>query len=291
MQSAMTPRDIQMRIRCGESLEDVIAQSGMPADRVEGFAAPILAERHHITETALASAVRRQGETVSSRRLRQAVAEALLETGQDIDDLTWDSWRRSDGRWIVQGTSGQTMPRFLYDSHGNFSVAENDQARIIIGDLPLRSPVDSQGETTGQLELRPSPIQFDLGEEPTVGLPPREDEDSVTSGFPEDSLRNDIDLLYDMISTTDEDSVRIFRGLRESPTLLDSPDQPSLLGDGGEESTKHLRGGSLPPPPTTVSPRSEPTPATPLEETKKPRKSRKRASVPAWDDIIFGGKS
>jgi len=261
MQATMTPRDIQLRIRSGESLADVITASGLPADRVEVFAGPILAEREHTTAMALSAPVRRRGETASARRLRQTVAESLLDRGQDIDYVTWDSWRRSDGRWIVQGTgtfqNKEMVARFLYDPKGRFSMAENDQARLLVGDLPLASPADFETEPTVEVEPRPVLVQSDLGEETTLGMPHEE---------PEDSLRSDIDLLYDMISTIDEDSVRIFRGLREpippeqEHTRPQSP-QPSLIDDEPDVEPVHKK------------------------------KGRKRASVPSWDEIIFGGQS
>lgn len=253
----MTPRDIQLRIRSGESLADVIAASGLPAPRVEVFAAPILAEREHTTTTALSAPVRRRGETASARRLQQTVAESLLDKGQDIDFVTWDSWRRSDGRWIIQGVwqfhKKNLTARFLYDPKGRFSIADNDQARLLIGDLPLVTPSDTYTEPTLRVESsRVSQAQVDLGEETTLGFEHEH----------EDSLRSDIDLLYDMISTIDEDSVRIFRGLRE-PLETDRSHvaipQPTLLDD-------------------------------PIDED-KPKRTRKRASVPSWDDIIFGGQS
>ena len=285
----MTPRDIQLRIRSGESLADVIAASGLPADRVEAFATPILAEREHTTSTALASPVRRRGETASARRLRQTVAEALLDRGQDIDYVTWDSWRRSDGRWIIQGTwtfQGQDMcARYLFDPKGRFSIAENDQARVLIGDLVVNAPVDTETEPTIKVVPQVSIVQSDLGEETTLGYaraeqPPVrpeqayvqvEEEESFDFGH-EDSLRSDIDLLYDMISTIDEDSVRIFRGLREPLASEIKPHhdhpapQPALIEQDNQ---------------------------APVEEENHPpaKKSRKRASVPSWDDIIFGGQS
>ena len=276
MDPTMTPRDIQLRIRSGDSLADVIAVSGLPAHRVEAFAAPILAEREHITAMALSAAVRRRGESASARRLHQTVAESLLETGRDIDFVTWDSWRRSDGRWIVQGTSthaGRDLTaRFLFDPKGRFSVAENDQARLLVGDLPLSAPEDFEAETTERVEPHSSLAQSDLGEETTLGLSP---------GEGEDSLRSDIDLLYDMISTIDEDSVRIFRGLREPihSRGIESQDQPSLLGMNPFNEA----------PPVDETPDPETGEAAP--QTPKPRKGRKRASVPSWDDIIFGGQS
>lgn len=300
MEATMTPRDIQLRIRSGESLADVIAASGLPAARVEGFATPILAEREHITATALSAAVRRNGEAASARRLRQTVAESMLSMGQDVDFVTWDSWRRSDGRWILQGTwnhgGNPREARFLFDPKGRFSVADNDQARVLIGDLPITAPVDLQTETTERIESRPSMAQSDLGNEPTMGL---------SQGQREDSLRNDIDMLYDMISTTDEDSVRIFRGLRNPINDLGSGEQATLMGDSVlgmqpwnefPEPDSFLNEPSIitlgEPAQPDIDPSTPSTPTTPPEPpAAKPRKKRKRAEVPAWDDIIFGGQS
>jgi len=269
MEETMSPRDIQLRIRSGEPLADVIAASGLPADRVEAFAGPILAEREHTTASALSSPVRRRGEMASARRLRQTVAESLLDRGQDIDFVTWDSWRRSDGRWIVQGTwdfdRRRQSARFLYDPKGRFSTADNDLARTLIGDLPLISGADPSTETTLGAAPRQAIVQEDLGNETTLGLPEPGTEDSV---------RFDLDLLYDMISTIDEDSVRIFRGLREP-----IPDSDHLAPEVPDQ------------PPLVVEPATmETDPATGRAAPRHARKGR-RASVPSWDEIIFGGQS
>ena len=261
----MSPRDIQFRIRSGASLADVVAASGLPAERVEAFAAPILAERDHATTTALASPVRRRGETASARRLRPTVAEALLDQGQDIDQVAWDSWRRSDGRWILSGTwsfDGHTRTaRFLFDPKGRFSVAENDLARRLVGDLTIGVPREPESEPTVPHRPAANKVQANLADETTLGLTYAE-----SAGEPgeDDSVRSDIDLLYDMISTIDEDSVRIFRGLREPFPSDQSGAQPSLI--------------DVPPAPAATS------------ESPRPR-GRRRATVPSWDDIIFGGRS
>ncbi|MDR2973850.1 MAG: DUF3071 domain-containing protein [Propionibacteriaceae bacterium] len=305
MDAPMTPRDIQFKIRSGESLAEVIAESGLPADRVEAFAAPILAEREHITTTALASPVRRRGETASARRLQQTVAEALLDRGQDINFVTWDSWRRSDGRWILQGTwqfeDEEKCVRYLYDNKGRFSIADNDQARVLVGDLPLSQSADADSEPTLGLAAPTVQAQSNLSDETTVGvrytraasptaddatnrsiddrLRPEADDlvdqeiDEFDEDEDEDTVRSDLDLLYDMISTIDEDSVRIFRGLRAPlPSADHAESEPPEPGD------------------------SQPSLIDPTEDANQPsptphRKGRKRASVPSWDDIIFGGRS
>ena len=75
MVSALSPREIQTRVRAGEDLADVARVAGIGLDRVERFAAPVLAERDHIARQAMASSVRRRGETSAARNLRTVVQE------------------------------------------------------------------------------------------------------------------------------------------------------------------------------------------------------------------------
>src|SRR6185437_5275768 len=42
--ATLSPRDIQARIRCGESAEDVARIAGVPVDRVLRYAGPVLQE-------------------------------------------------------------------------------------------------------------------------------------------------------------------------------------------------------------------------------------------------------
>lgn len=138
MNSALNPREIQARIRRGESIEDVARESGVPADQVEPFAGPVLAEREHQAAVALSSPVRRRGETGSLRTLRTVVADRLLSRGIDADAVQWDSWRDEDRSWTVVGRyqSGRTPHEalFRFDQRARFSTARNDEARWLIGE-------------------------------------------------------------------------------------------------------------------------------------------------------------
>jgi len=66
MESALRPRDIQARIRAGESPEAVAAVAQMPMERVMAFAGPVLAERDHIASLAQRASVRRRGSRPTS---------------------------------------------------------------------------------------------------------------------------------------------------------------------------------------------------------------------------------
>ncbi|HET9650028.1 MAG TPA: septation protein SepH [Microlunatus sp.] len=138
MESGLSPREIQTRIRSGESLEDVAKVAGIPMERVERFAAPVIAEREYVAAQAVASTVRRRGETSGHRNLRLTITERLISRGVDVDTLAWDSYRMEDGRWAVTADyrSGDAARQalFYYDVQGRFSIAGNDDARWILGE-------------------------------------------------------------------------------------------------------------------------------------------------------------
>src|SRR6478735_9999673 len=52
MESSLRPRDIQMRIRAGESPEAVAHAAGTSVEKIMPFAAPVMAERAHVAERA-----------------------------------------------------------------------------------------------------------------------------------------------------------------------------------------------------------------------------------------------
>ncbi len=138
METSLSPRDIQMRVRAGETLEDLAEVAGLPYERIERFAAPVLAEREHLALMALSSSVRRRGETSGHRTLAATVADRLLKQGVDADSVVWDSYRLEDGRWTV--TAGyalggdEHLARFTFDQRGRYSVAADDEARRLIGE-------------------------------------------------------------------------------------------------------------------------------------------------------------
>ena len=76
--SALSPREIQHRIRSGESLDEVARAAGVEPARVEPFAVPVLAEREFIAGLARSNPARRGGETIAHRTLGDVVNDRLL---------------------------------------------------------------------------------------------------------------------------------------------------------------------------------------------------------------------
>jgi len=94
----LRPREIQARVRAGESAEQVAASAGMALDRVLRFAYPVLQERSRVVAQARTAPVR----APASEQLGDLVEERLVGRGTDAATLEWDAWRREDGRWAVR---------------------------------------------------------------------------------------------------------------------------------------------------------------------------------------------
>ena len=141
MESTLRPRDIQARIRAGESAEAVAQAAQTSVDKIMAFAAPVLAERQHVADRAQRSSVRRSDGAQSAGRARtlgDAVAAQLRSLNVDPQTVEWDAWRREDGRWSLAGayaTSARTgNAEFTFDAPGNYVTLDNEDARWLVGE-------------------------------------------------------------------------------------------------------------------------------------------------------------
>jgi Protein of unknown function (DUF3071) len=108
--TAMSPRDIQARIRSGATAAEVAEASGLPLEKVERYEGPVLAEREYIAQQArkveVASPspghdIYRSAFGDNPATLGDMVAHRLTAHGISSSTLEWDSWRRPDGTWTV----------------------------------------------------------------------------------------------------------------------------------------------------------------------------------------------
>lgn len=137
VQTVLTPKEIQARIRAGASVEQVASSAGADPGRVERFAHPVLLERSRAAELATAAhPMLADGPAVLT--LLETVSTALVNRGLDPDATSWDAWRNEDGRWTVQlawkaGRSDNTAHfRFAPGAHGGTATAFDDAASELI---------------------------------------------------------------------------------------------------------------------------------------------------------------
>ncbi|GAA4958017.1 hypothetical protein GCM10023224_49970 [Streptomonospora halophila] len=102
VENPLRPKEIQARIRSGETAEAISDLSGIPIERVRWFESPVLQEREYVAQQAQRASVRRQGETAPGPNLGDLITERIgahqLETG----DAAWDSWKREDSTWQLK---------------------------------------------------------------------------------------------------------------------------------------------------------------------------------------------
>jgi len=274
MDSALRPRDIQARIRSGETAEAVAAAAGTSVEKIMPYAAPVLAERAHVAERAQKSSVRRRsgegsGSLGGGRTLSEAVAWQLRAHNTDPETVEWDAFRREDGRWTLTGlfsSAGRTgVATFTFDVPGNYVTLDDDDARWLVGDggstAPVAPPAATEtGRRLSAVPNREAARRDELDDAVQLATAGREDTGPDTEPT--------VDLTETVARTRGE----------QPPARTPEPREPAAREQAPEQAS---------------APANE-APEAPEEKAEpQPKKSKKRgrASVPSWDEIMFGGGS
>ncbi len=241
-----SPREVQARVRGGDSADVIASETGWPLDKVLRYAEPLLAERAFIAEQAQAVEVRRSGGGATLLEAAQAA------TGSSSDDaIAWDALRREDGKWIVSATyreaDGAHTALWSYDHAGRNLHPLDDDARALMGARPVAVP----------------DAELDIAEA--------------------------LDLVAD-IPVVREEAVETRPYLVAVPDAEDEPVDDVPADEAPVEQIHHSAPTvAIPHPSAPVPTVDEPVPAAKKPAARKPKAPRKgRASVPSWDEILFG---
>jgi hypothetical protein len=98
------PREIQIRVRAGQSPEEIAEESGMDIVRVQTFARPVIDERARITTEARRAHARRNTPDGELVEFGESVDARFTAHGLDPAAVVWDSYRREDGQWVISAT-------------------------------------------------------------------------------------------------------------------------------------------------------------------------------------------
>lgn len=250
MESVLRPRDIQSRIRAGESPERVATAAQTSVEAIMPFAQPVLDERAHVAMGAMNASIRRRGagNSTAAGTLNDSAQIFLQSHGLHDEDVSWDAWRRPDGVWLLVARylidDNETVAEFTHDLRGRYVVAENDAARHLTGELTSSKSADPVRDFEPATPQRRPLAAVRSIEELPLG---------------DDAL----DLVRDPAPTTQRDPELS----EEVPTdsELPVPQQVPQVSDDD-------------------APLVEST-----EPAERPKKRRGRSSVPSWDEIMFGG--
>ncbi|MDX8051154.1 septation protein SepH [Lentzea sp. BCCO 10_0798] len=252
-EAQMRPREIQARIRSGESIEQVAAASGMPAHRIERFAYPVLLERSRTADMAQrAHPVREDGPDVQT--LGEVVAHSFGLRGHDLSDTSWDSWKGDDGRWIVQlhWKTGRSDNRAHWAFHpgaqGGTVTALDDAAVDLMDPNPNRT----------LRTVRPVTQLARQALEATPVLPP-------------------IPLDEEPLPVPAQASAPV-----AAPAVAEKPVQEKLPEPEPAPA----------PPPPPVKKEQEPAAEKPVRKDPPPKRGKKNHPiVPSWEDVLLGVRS
>ncbi|MGH3881705.1 MAG: septation protein SepH, partial [Actinophytocola sp.] len=87
MSPALSPRDIQARIRAGDSAEEVARVANVPVDRVLRYAGPVLQERAMLAQHGRRTRLR---SSESGESLAEVIDKRLAEHGVEAEKVSWD---------------------------------------------------------------------------------------------------------------------------------------------------------------------------------------------------------
>ena len=305
MDSALRPRDIQARIRSGQTPEAVAQTAQTTVDRIMPFAAPVLAERAHVADRAQRASVRRPAGEAGARTLGDAVRVHLQAVNVPEESVEWDAWRREDGRWTLTGEFATPKRKgtatFVFDAPGNFVVADDDDAKWLVGE-PVDRPAAQRQPRQRRLSAVPAD-ELPLGEDALelVADEPGGPTDTPDATDPSGTDAADGGDTSDTADASGEErsgeggSSFLASAFERQNAEADetageqAPDTGGAAGSGpSEEADDQVVDGASPVDAEEVH---HATPAE--EEPAAPRRSvskkRGRASVPSWDEIMFGG--
>jgi hypothetical protein len=154
VESPLRPKEIQARIRAGETVEEIADAAGIAVERVRWFEGPVLAERAYMADQAQQASVRRQGDATPGPRLGEIVAERMKAFDAEPDDAQWDAKKRGDGSWLVQLTfiTGGRLhaAEWIFDPRRRHVLpADDNAARMSLpGSEPPQPAAPAPGEAT-----------------------------------------------------------------------------------------------------------------------------------------------
>jgi hypothetical protein len=256
----LRPKEIQDRIRAGETADEIADAAGIPPDRVRRFEGPVLAERQYRAQEAQRATIRGRGDSGPGPRLGDIVAERLHGVGVNPETAEWDSRKRQDGNWQVQlrfaiGSRTSTA-EWVYDPRKRHVIPDDDQA------VRLCLPQEEWAAIALAERQRASATVTPIGSRQHLQYAEagRENDRWGAPGLPRSRAAG-----REAVAT-DADAVPEGSGVPAGAPAGSDPATSAAVAAGGND---------------------QPEPAGVPAKKAAGGRSR-RASVPSWDEIMFG---
>ncbi len=290
--ATVSPKEIQSMLRSGLSVADVAAKTGSSADHIARFEAPIVAELAFVLERALAVPV--VSDDVDSTFAVEIDARIAEQGGRIV---RWQAYR-IDNEWVV----GARLLMGDVEEDATWSFDPRKMTLVPSNAAAVRISKHDSADAALFPPLRvvaqkPAPNRFDSGEfEPLpVGVAPAPEPTPEPAPVANTSTSS---IEVDLTAMTPEPTPA-------APIAIDDERQ-RRRGERNDAIASHRSTGSIPiitpdmletPDDNPVAPDDVPesSPTAPIEaesdvfvEPTPSRSKRQRASMPTWDEIVFG---
>jgi len=227
----------------------VAAETGWPLDKVTRYAEPLLGERAYVAEQASAVEISRSR---GGATLHQSVC-VKVDVDPDTDSVSWDSYRNPEGRWVVTAFhDGSAIGTWLYEEAGRTVHPQDESARALMGGGPAvvaDPPADSPAEDSSAAVA-----------------------DEATNDDPAPATTAHEDKRPRLVSVTSDPTVE------QTDAASAQQQAPRTAKSAGADES------ALFDPPQSPEPADAPA----SKRAKRAKGKRGRASVPSWDEILFG---
>lgn len=146
--STITVKEIQSRLRCGETIDSIARSTDWNSEKIEKFSGPILQERAYVIGLALAAQLRKEKHAPT---LSAAAISQLAPRGVEMTLVEWNTWRTPAGSWNIilfypNKDGGLSEANWSFDLANRSLEALDDGAAWIAGEeLEIKRPSPSHG--------------------------------------------------------------------------------------------------------------------------------------------------
>ncbi len=286
VESPLRPKEIQDRIRAGETAEEIADAAGVPIERVRRFEGPVLAERAYRAQEAQGASIRQPGDSGPGPRLGDIVTERLAALGVAVEEAQWDSRKRGDNSWQVQlmfTISGRPlMAEWLFDPRRRHATpADEDAARLSLPEADLAGLAPGP-RAPARATVTPIGSRLAAAPPPAAELRPEPRPEPVAIPEPPVSPARTAEAL----------PARSAEAPRPAGAHAPRTAEPRAAEAGAAEARPARAAEGRP-----AAELAEAAPDATGEEAPPPQRGRarkaaggrsRRSSVPSWDEIMFG---
>lgn len=295
----VSPREIQDAVRAGDSVSQICARTGLPEDYVLKFAQPVLDEIEHVLQTAQATRITLDADRFGEQKVLE-LRELISERTQASQ--SWSAQKLDGPGWLVQlNLEGiDDVAKWHFDLKKLFLTPESvlaaklsasKTAENVLGGLIPTAPVKNSADSSNIIPLTPKAFRFENEGTETASEQIVELEDSSQESpanvapVGEDANLAVLDA-SDPTEPADQPEVASTpERLSETADLLEAIRRKREANSQQGDSSESLAGTR-----TSFELIPEDPAEVPDSQEQTPPVKKGRASMPSWDEIVFGTK-